>query len=356
MLLERSFKSPLRDVGGLTVTQRLRLIPALIFACCGGTALAEETSKPGELNGKVAELAALLGTWEVTGEWSFGQKLWARALYAPGPGGNTLTGRVLVKDGDGVPYVRYASTFAYDKAEDQWMAHTVNHDGAVGSGAFTFADNVMVSEWTDGGNTIRDTTTLADDGRMQWLVQMAPEGTEDYQTLLEATWTRPAADTRIEPIDSNLFHPAPRESFVVTQSIAAPVSEVFAAWTDPAKFRPAFAPDWESLTANIDLVVGGRYELLWDGITGSNDCQILSYIPDRMVSFSWNAPPEQKDSRAQRTWVVVEFEPAGEDKTDVRLTHLGFGSEPHWQETKAYFESAWPMVMGRFAENLGGKG
>ena len=30
---------------------------------------------------------------------------------------------------------------------------------------------------------------------------------------------------------------------------------------------------------------GGRYEWLWDGKMGSNDCQVLSFIPNRMISF-----------------------------------------------------------------------
>jgi uncharacterized protein YndB with AHSA1/START domain len=130
------------------------------------------------------------------------------------------------------------------------------------------------------------------------------------------------------------------------------VDAVYAAWTDGEAFARSYAPDHPELRGEIDLAIGGRYEWLWDGKMGSNDCQVLSFIPNRMVSFSWNAPPEQPDSRAQRTWVVVETEPTEDGGTHVRLTHLGFGPEPHWVETREYFEKAWPHVLEQFKKHL----
>ena len=134
--------------------------------------------------------------------------------------------------------------------------------------------------------------------------------------------------------------------------VRAPVSTVYAAWTNGATFCDTFDPSNTSLAANIDLEIGGRYEWLWDGKTGSNDCQVLSFIPDRMVSFSWNAPPEQALSRELRTWVVVEFTSIDKATTEVTLTHLGFGSARHWDETRSYFDAAWGTVLSRFQNNL----
>ena len=155
-------------------------------------------------------------------------------------------------------------------------------------------------------------------------------------------------------IDASLFdgHGPDVRSFVLDAVIHAPVSEVYAAWTDGAVFPVAFAPDRPELAAHIDLAIGGRFEWLWDGEVGSNGCQVLSYIPDRMLSFSWNAPPTQPESRARRTWVVVEFDPEGEAATRVTLTHLGFGTEAHWDETFDYFGAAWPHVLEQFRRNL----
>jgi len=154
------------------------------------------------------------------------------------------------------------------------------------------------------------------------------------------------------PIDSTLFAAGETTGFTVEAEIGAPVDAVYRAWTDGDAFAAAYAPDRKELVAHIDLAVGGRYEWLWDGATGSNDCQVLSFVPGRMVSFSWNAPPEQPESRARRTWVVVETEPRGESATRVRLTHHGFGPEPHWMETREYFRKAWPYVLEQFRKHL----
>jgi len=164
----------------------------------------------------------------------------------------------------------------------------------------------------------------------------------------------PEDETVTRPIDPTLFDAAGPDvrSFVVEETIAAPVAQVYAAWTDGEAFRRIYDPERPELRANIDLAIGGRYEWLFDGETGGNGCQVLSYVPDRMITFSWNAPPSQPESRAKRTWVVVELEPRGERSTHVRVTHLGFGDAPHWDETRAYFEKAWPHVLAQFRAHL----
>lgn len=155
-------------------------------------------------------------------------------------------------------------------------------------------------------------------------------------------------------IDGALFAAAgPRLRQIRKETvIAASPEEVFAAWTDGGAFSAMHAPDLPEATANIELAIGGLYEWLWDGKMGSNGCQVLSYVPDRMLSFSWNAPPDQPESRAARTWVVVEFEPVRGGRTHVTLTHLGFGEQLHWADTFEYFSEAWPRVLARFKKHL----
>ncbi len=159
-------------------------------------------------------------------------------------------------------------------------------------------------------------------------------------------------------IDPALFVAAGPQlrSFEVEEVIAASCEDLFEAFTDGKAFARAFDPQREALAANIDLAIGGDYEWLLDGEIGSNGCQLLSYIPGRMLSFSWNAPPTQPQSRARRTWVVVELTPQEEGNTRVLITHLGFGAEAHWDETFAYFQRAWPIVLGHFKQNLDRRG
>ena len=134
--------------------------------------------------------------------------------------------------------------------------------------------------------------------------------------------------------------------------IHAPIRTVWNAWTNGDAFARSYDPASTELRADIELAIGGKYEWLWDGEMGSNGCQILSYVPERMVSFSWNAPPSQPLSRAHHTWVVVEFTAEDDSSTRIALHHQGFGPEAHWAETRDYFASAWGHVLGQFTKNL----
>ncbi|HXV76870.1 MAG TPA: SRPBCC domain-containing protein [Candidatus Polarisedimenticolaceae bacterium] len=157
-------------------------------------------------------------------------------------------------------------------------------------------------------------------------------------------WAAPAPTA--DPIDSTLFVAGGDavRSFTKEIVIDAPVGRVYDAWTTSEGWSALYgAPS----VSHIDLAIGGRYEWLFDGRIGSNGCQVLSYVPDRMVSFSWNAPPSQSSSRVRRTWVVVETFEEGPATTRVRLTHLGFGDGAEWDETLRYFDEAWDRVLGR---------
>lgn len=104
---------------------------------------------------------------------------------------------------------------------------------------------------------------------------------------------------------------------------------------------------------SIDLRVGGAFEVLFamqlpEGQRGSENCRILSYVPERMLSFEWNAPPTFPQVRQERSRVVVFFEPV-DGGTRVELVHLGFGQGEQWDQVYEYFTKAWARVMDRFA-------
>lgn len=129
--------------------------------------------------------------------------------------------------------------------------------------------------------------------------------------------------------------------------------------------------------ARVELRVGGPYELFFapnapEGQRGGEGCVITSFIPNRMISFTWNAPPNYPTERQQRTWVVIELEQipsereweadprTGLFKTRVRLTHLGWpadamaaehppldnGMPGGWPGVRVYFVRAWNAVIG----------
>lgn len=152
------------------------------------------------------------------------------------------------------------------------------------------------------------------------------------------------------PIDPTLFDAGGRDlrSFTKEIDIDAPAARAYALWTDAAAWTQLMGGESR---ANFDLEIGGRYEWLFNGTIGSNGCQVLSYIPDRMVSFTWNAPPGQA-TRERRTWVVVETTETAPGRTHVRLTHLGFGQSADWDTTFTYFDNAWGRVLPMMKQAL----
>jgi uncharacterized protein YndB with AHSA1/START domain len=73
--------------------------------------------------------------------------------------------------------------------------------------------------------------------------------------------------------------------------------------------------------------------------------RFLALQPKKMISFDWNAPPSLPEVRAQRTFVIVRFEPVDAQQTRVRLHHVGWGDGGEWDKTYAYFDRAWGNVL-----------
>lgn len=135
---------------------------------------------------------------------------------------------------------------------------------------------------------------------------------------------------------------------------AAP-GRVFEMWTTETGMK-----DLLGVESNIDLRIGGPMELYFGpnlpkGERGSDGCQILSYMPGRMLSYSWNAPPKFPTERAKRTWIVIFFHELPDGKTRVEFNHLGFGpsGEGAWDDVRQYFDRAWSNVLKALGQKLG---
>ncbi len=132
-------------------------------------------------------------------------------------------------------------------------------------------------------------------------------------------------------------------------TVSAKIADVWRAWTTSEGAREFFAPG-----AHIELRPKGAYEILFNAVApigdqGSEGCEVLSYIPEKMLSFSWNAPPQFPSVRYGRpTFVVIELKDLGESKTEVTLTHAGWSKGAAYDAAYAYFDEAWVGVM----ENL----
>lgn len=160
---------------------------------------------------------------------------------------------------------------------------------------------------------------------------------------------RREADARLAPIE-------------VSVRVPASPADVFRSWTTAEGIR-AFL----GVEARVRLEPGGPFELEFDpsaaaGRRGSEGCTVLSWLDGRMLSFTWNAPPEFAHCRERRTVVVVEVEAEGLRGTRVRLTHHGFAEgalkEPdhaeEWRQVRDYFVKAWPGVLDALRKHAGG--
>lgn len=146
----------------------------------------------------------------------------------------------------------------------------------------------------------------------------------------------------------------------VTEVIAAPIDAVWANWSTGDGFE-AFL----GVPAAIEPRVGGRFEVQFlpdapDGQRGSEGCRVLSTIPGRMISFTWNAPPSFPAVRGggRHTVVVVELSQVGQSHTQVTLTHHGWprvGAQlpdiQEWNGCFEYFGKAWPSVIAELKKH-----
>jgi uncharacterized protein YndB with AHSA1/START domain len=107
----------------------------------------------------------------------------------------------------------------------------------------------------------------------------------------------------------------------------------------------------------IELKPHGAYELYFledgaKGLRGSEGCQVLSYVPYEMLSFTWNAPPNMAYVRNHeyKTQVVLKFNKIDDKQTLVELTHQGWPKGKPWDEAFDYFDQAWEYVFDRMTK------
>jgi uncharacterized protein YndB with AHSA1/START domain len=136
--------------------------------------------------------------------------------------------------------------------------------------------------------------------------------------------------------------------------ITISAEEAFGLWTTHEGLLTFFGKD-----NKIELRPGGAFEIYFlmenpYGSRGSEGCKILSYLPGKMLSFSWNAPPSFPQIRksSYKTWVVIEFNGISTNETELVLTHLGWPDDPAWNPVYDYFDRAWALVLEWFENSL----
>jgi uncharacterized protein YndB with AHSA1/START domain len=134
--------------------------------------------------------------------------------------------------------------------------------------------------------------------------------------------------------------------------VKAPVEAVWKAWTTTAGVKSFFAPD-----ANVELRVDGPFEIFLNpfakpGEKGADGMRIIGFQENKMLSFTWNAPPSLPEARQQRSVVILRFEPVGAGETKVKLYHVGWGDGGEWDKAFDYFSKTWPRVLANLQESF----
>lgn len=143
------------------------------------------------------------------------------------------------------------------------------------------------------------------------------------------------------------------ENLIINRSITkevtlhAGIDEVWNAWTTKKGLETFFAPE-----CHIELELFGRFEIYFlpdaePGGKGAENNKILAIEPNKMFSFTWDAPAFMPGVRKHRTSVVLKFEKAGDDKTRIWMCHTGWGDGEEWDRAFDYFTDAWDVVLKR---------
>ncbi len=115
---------------------------------------------------------------------------------------------------------------------------------------------------------------------------------------------------------------------------------------------------WLTEVAEVELQVGGRYELFWEPEDRENNstigCHITAFEADQFLSFEWRSPKQFKHFANQAdplTHVVVFFVPI-QNGTQVHLIHSGWRSSPEWIEAMQWQERAWRMAFDALEKSV----
>lgn len=117
---------------------------------------------------------------------------------------------------------------------------------------------------------------------------------------------------------------------------------------------------WLTVIADVEPIVGGKYELFWNPEEKAHDstigCKITAVELGKFLAFEWKGPKQYEyfmNKADPLTHVVVFFLPcSGGDSqtpcTEVHLIHSGWRSSEEWEEARLWFKKAWDVAF----ENL----
>jgi uncharacterized protein YndB with AHSA1/START domain len=128
--------------------------------------------------------------------------------------------------------------------------------------------------------------------------------------------------------------------------IEAPAATVWKALTDQASYRR-----WVVPTSYIDFRVGGSVGVAFNPAWKAGDPvdlkqEIVGYVPERLLVFrNVQSPPLPGAALYSKLSIVIELRPAGEGRTEVVLSQVGYGSGADFDALYGFFKSHNPEFL-----------
>jgi uncharacterized protein YndB with AHSA1/START domain len=139
--------------------------------------------------------------------------------------------------------------------------------------------------------------------------------------------------------------------------VSAPVADAWTAFTTAEGWRSWATPyatmSPSALAFDAELVTSYNPNAAPGDETNIHH-RMLSYIPERMLAFHTTQPPKgfPHPNELAKIFSVVEFEPLGAKRTRVRLSMVGYGAGPGFDEIYGFFVKGNPWTLEKLAERF----
>ncbi|PKK98058.1 MAG: hypothetical protein CVV57_09000 [Tenericutes bacterium HGW-Tenericutes-2] len=137
------------------------------------------------------------------------------------------------------------------------------------------------------------------------------------------------------------------KKIIITKEVNLPIQRAYELWSTTKGTSELFQTE-----TDIELTPFGKYEIYFildgnEGERGSETSKVLSFVPNEMISFTWNAPPSYPYVRnhSYQTHVIIRFYKLNDSKTKVELIHHAWPEGDAWDQVFDYFTKAWEFVM-----------
>lgn len=121
---------------------------------------------------------------------------------------------------------------------------------------------------------------------------------------------------------------------------------------------------WLTKKANVEMKVGGNYELFWNPenadpeMNSTFGCKVLALEEPYFFCIEWKGNVTQKQLMNQirpLTAVTVIFIRLEDHLTRVSLLHTGWRPGSKWEEARLYFVNAWRGALANLEQLINQK-